>query len=253
MSLSGKRILVTRTRHQASELASQLAAHEAIPILVPTIEIGAPESFAPLDAALAQLSSFDWLIFTSANAVEVFGHRWKPGSTTLPKIAVIGSATERAVQGIGLRAHLLPQKFVAEALAESLIPHASGSRMLLIRGEEARDVLPESLTRAGATVTIAPAYRNSIPSESIAELKRLYASDSNYPDAVTLTSASTAHNFFALAGAAGLSLPHMTVFASIGPITSAALRESGFEPEIEASEATIPSLVQALERYFNTR
>ncbi|HEX7158239.1 MAG TPA: uroporphyrinogen-III synthase [Edaphobacter sp.] len=282
-ALEGKRILITRTRRQASELAAQLEALGGIPIVIPTIEIIPPESYVSLDAALAQLNSFDWLIFTSANAVEVFNDRIdrvphlrdgfivaKVGNRAehdplssvqsrispeakpakLPRIAVIGPATARAVEGIGLPVDLIPPTYVAESLAESVTPEAHGKSILLIRAAEARDILPEALTRAGATVTIAEAYRNRIPPESIPALQQIFASPATWPDAITFTSASTARNLVTLLEAANLTLPPAIALASIGPITSQALRELGLTATVESGEPTIPALVQTLADFF---
>ncbi len=247
--LSQRRILVTRTRQQASELAARLESLGAHAVLVPTIEIVPPESYAPLDAALDKLSSFDWLLFTSANAVEVFNHRWNRASAP-PRIAVIGPATARAVEALGLRADLVPERYVAESLAAELEPYAAKSHMLLIRAAEARDILPETLRAAGALLTVAEAYRNQIPSGSIAALQTLFVSSGKVPDAVTFTSASTARNLFTLLEAADLKLPEKILRASIGPITSQTLRELGHPPHIEAADHTIPALVQAIASHF---
>ena len=309
--LTNKRILITRASHQASDLATQLEALGATPILIPTIEIIPPETYAPLDAAIANLDSHDWLIFTSVNAVEVFAERVaapqnrvphlrddptaladstirvphlrdglivaKPGSppacwwggmvgnresdppsspaaqkTTenpnpnFPRTAVIGPATARAVQAIGLEVDLIPPHYIAESLAESLLPEAPHKSFLLIRAAEARDHLPETLRAAGATVTIAEAYRNQVPPESIPALQHLFANPATYPDAITFTSASTARNLIALLETANLTLPPGIVLASIGPITSQTLRDLGHEPTIEAPEPTIPALIQSL-------
>jgi uroporphyrinogen-III synthase len=287
LPLKDKRILITRTRHQASDLAAQLEALGATPILIPTIEIISPESYAPLDDALAQLEtsrdeSYDWLLFTSANAVEVFHQRlnlqrsrevhpsqsfregWvlratrephsesltqntpQPLLTQFPKIAVIGPATARAAQSIGLNVDLIPPQYVAESLVAALTPYASGAKMLLLRAEQARDILPEALTAAGATVTIANAYRNQIPSDSIPALRQLFSTPSLYPDVITFTSASTATNLFALLEAAHLTLPPSIILASIGPITSRTLRDLAHPPTAEATEPTIPALIQSL-------
>jgi len=289
MSLTGKRILITRTRRQASELATQLEALGAIPILIPTIEIVPPASFAALDAAITRLSTlgdkrFDWLLFTSANAVEAFHSRLtlqatapsdapSPGSQTLAsavlqsslqtnsfpgdsslKIAAIGPATAKAVQQIGLTPQidlaLIPPQYTSESLAESLLPEAPGKSFLLVRAAEARDVLPEILTAAGAAVTIAEAYRNQIPAGSIPALQQLFALPENHPDAITFTSASTARNLFALLEATGITLPTHIALASIGPITTQTLRDLCHEPTIEARIATIESLVQSLLVHF---
>jgi uroporphyrinogen-III synthase len=163
---------------------------------------------------------------------------------------VIGPATARAVQGIGLTVDLIPSRYIAESLAESLTPEAHGKSILLIRAAEARDILPESLTRAGATVTIAEAYRNRIPPESIPALQQLFSSPRTWPDAITFTSASTVRNLLTLLEAASLTLAPTIALASIGPITSQALRELGLTPTLEAPEPTIPALVQTLADLF---
>lgn len=249
LALQNKRVLVTRTRHQASDLAARLEALGATPVLIPTIEIVAPETYVPLDAALAQLETYDWLLFTSANAVEVFEQRRKLALTP-KRIAVIGPATAKAVQGIGLHVDLIPPKYVAESLAEALCPEVSGRRILLVRATDARDVLPEMLAAAGAAVTIAEAYSNRVPPDSVSALRQLFGLPANYPDAITFTSASTARNLIALCEAARLALPAGIILASIGPITSQALRNLGYSAHLEAAEPTIPALVQSLAGHF---
>lgn len=249
LALENKRILITRSRHQSSALAARLSALGAIPILIPTIEIVPPESYVSLDAALAKLDIFDWLVFTSPNAVEVFAQRPKP-SLVRAKIAVIGPATAQAVQESGFHVDLIPPRYIGESLAEALAPDVAGKHILLIRAAVARDVVPEALTRAGAAVLIADAYSNRIPTESIPALRLLFESPTNLPDAITVTSASTARNLVSLLEAAGLPLPSSIVLASIGPITSQALRDLGLVPNLEASEPTIPALVQALADFF---
>jgi uroporphyrinogen-III synthase len=253
-TLTNKRILITRTRHQASDLAAQLEALGATPILIPTIEIVPPASFAALDAALTCLGTYDWLVFTSPNAVEAFHRRAAQllRSTQLPRhIAVIGPATLRAAIAIGLTVDLLPPQYIAESLAAALLPEAPGKSFLLVRAAEARDILPETLTAAGATVTIAEAYRNQLPPDSIPALQHLFASPANHPDAITFTSASTARNLCALLEAANLPLPPNITLASIGPITSQTLRDLGHEPTIEAAEPTIPALIQSLQNHLS--
>jgi uroporphyrinogen-III synthase len=252
LSLTGKRILVTRTRQQSSDLAARLTAMGAVPILIPTIEIVPPESYAPLNEALEQLDTFDWLLFTSANAIDVFAQRRIPG--LIPKrVAVIGPATAKAAQANGLHVDLIPPRYVAESFADALGPEVAGCRVLLIRAAEARDVLPEALINAGASVTIAPAYRNQVPATSISLIREVFKSSEHYPAVVTLTSASTARSFFALLNAAGLALPPGIALASIGPITSEAVRDLGYEPAIEATEATVLALIDAVEKLFAKR
>jgi uroporphyrinogen-III synthase len=245
------RVLVTRPRGQGSALAEYLEVVGATPILVPTIEIASPSSWCGLDAALTTLKTYDWVIFTSANAVHAFLTRAQ--SLNLPpnprRVAVIGPGTARAAEeALKQPVDLVPERFVAESLSAALRPHAPGASMLLIRAEIARDVLPEALTRAGAKVTIAEAYRNVVPGESVESLRELFGS--NPPDVVTFTSGSSAHNLHGLLDLAGLRLPEGTVLASIGPVTSASMRELGWEPTVEAEKATIPDLVAAIVSRF---
>ncbi|HWW96585.1 MAG TPA: uroporphyrinogen-III synthase [Edaphobacter sp.] len=252
-TLTNKRILITRTRHQASDLAAQLEALGATTILIPTIEIAPPASFAALDAALTCLRTYDWLVFTSPNAVEAFHRRAQfLHLTQLPRhIAVIGPATFNAANAIGLTVDLLPPQYIGESLAEALLPEAPGKSFLLVRAAEARDTLPQALTAAGAIVTIAEAYCNQLPAESMQALQTLFAAPETYPDAITFTSASTARNLCALLEAANLSLPPNITLASIGPITSQALRDLGHEPTIEAAEPTIPALILSLQNHLS--
>jgi uroporphyrinogen-III synthase len=252
MPLADRRILITRAPHQASELADSLHALGAIPILIPTIEIAQPTSFAALDAALASIASFDVVTFTSANAVAAFHQRAQVlGLTPIPRrVAVVGPATARAVESIGLRADLIPPTFTAKALAEALRSEAFGRHILLILAEAAPIVLRDALGAAGADITVAEAYRNRIPEASLAAIASLFSQPIEYPDAITFTSASTAGNLIALLEAAGLTLPPGVTRASIGPITSRALRDLGLPPHIEAAESTIPALVTALAAYF---
>ena len=248
------RILITRSPHQASELAELLRALGADPILIPTIELTDPTTFAPLDAALTNLDTFHWLLFTSANAVEAFVKRRQllhKSSNPCLKIAAIGPATAQALEAIGLHADLLPPQAVAESLAEALLPHAlqpdgSPTRFLLLRAEQARDTLPDALRAAGADVTIAPAYRTVIPPGSIPAIRQLFSSRKDWPDAITFTSSSTATNLLALLEAASLELPPEVLRVSIGPITSQTLRDLGFPPRAEAAESTITALASAV-------
>jgi len=257
------RILITRSPHQASELADTLRAHGADPILIPTIELTDPTTYAPLDAALTHLDQFHWLLFTSANAVEAFHHRLSSFSTPslLPtpcRVGAIGPATAKALTAIGLTPNLVPPQAVAESLATALLPHAlqpaavpgqaTPTRFLLIRAEQARDHLPETLRAAAAEVTIAPAYRTIIPESSIDAIRTLFSTPENHPDAITFTSSSTAENLFALLKAANLTLPPHILRASIGPITTQTLQNLGYPPQIEAAEPTVPALAEALKK-----
>ncbi len=246
------RVLITRAPHQGSDLADRLRALGADPILIPAIETVPPSSYAALDGALAHLATYDWLLFTSANAAEAFATR--PHPHALPKIAAIGPATARALQNQGLTPDLIPPQAVAESLAEALLPHAGpGTRFLFIRAEEARETLPEILRAAGAEVTVAPAYRTVIPPGSADLLYTLFKSPTNYPDAITFTSSSTARNLLALCEATAVTLPEPSLRVSIGPITSETLRGLGFPPHAESPEATVPALADTIIRALQNR
>ena len=134
--LAGRRVLITRAPRQASELADRLRELGAIPIVVPTIEIGPPSSFAALDAALASLPDFDLIAFTSGNAVEAYHARVQLLGITAPpkRIAVVGPATARALEAIGLQVDVMPATYTAEALGAMLAPEASGLRILSLLG-----------------------------------------------------------------------------------------------------------------------
>ena len=224
-------------------------AYGATALSVPTIEIVPPESYEPLDRALAHLNDFDWIVFTSAHAVEVFGER-RDRAIPPPKVAVIGPATARAVEGLAIPVSLLPPRYVAESLAESLVQQAGGDRILIIRAEEARDVLPTMLQQAGRRVSIVEAYRNRVPEESLPTLRRLFTVPEEYPDAIMFTSGSTVRNLVSLLASVELTIPSRTALASIGPVTSDVMRQLHLEPTVQAREATLPALVEALVRYF---
>jgi uroporphyrinogen-III synthase len=252
LPLAHRRILVTRSRQQASELAAALERLGGEAILVPTIAIAAPASFAGLDEALATVGGFDWVVFTSGNAVTAFCDRARELGLTLAArhVAVIGSATAKVATGCGLRVDLVPGEAVAEALAEALAVRVEpGSRVLLVRAAVARDVIPEALS-AVAEVTVVEAYRTVVPVESLEVVARLFSEPSRYPDAITFTSSSTALNLFGLLAAAGLRLPETVVRASIGPVTSGTLAELGYPATVEAGVATVAGLAEVLGEYF---
>ena len=252
LPLTGRRILVTRAPHQASELAERLRAAGAEPLVIPTIDIAPPSSYEELDRAIADSGSFDVVAFTSANAVEAFANRAE-ALRIAPKarrVAVVGRATERAVQAIGLRVDVVPPVFTAESLAETLSGEARGKRFLLILAEDGPTTLRDGLLAVGAQVTVAAAYRNRVPESSVGAIASLFSDAAGCLDAVTFTSASTAHNLLSLLQAAQLTLPETVIRASIGPVTSKALNELNLPPHVEAKESTIPALVDCLADYF---
>ena len=245
------RVLVTRAPHQASALGDALIAYGLRVVSIPTIALAPPaDDYVQLDRELTQLHEYDWLLFTSANAVAVFAERLEDQAVPLScGIASIGAATSKALRDAGFPVRLQAQTAVAESLAKSLLPHARGSKMLLVRAEQGRDVLIDTLTEAGAEVTLAPAYRSIIPMESVDRLKRELPT----VHAITFTSSSAVQNLFALLEAAKLVLPPDVVLASIGPITTATLRELGYKPTVEARDASVAALASAVASALKNR
>ena len=250
--LANKRILVTRAAHQAGKLSEGLRAAGAVPVEVPVLEIQSPVSFDPLDAALRTLSTYDWLILTSANAVQAVVERAAAcgiafaGKT--PQVAAVGKATADAARQAGFTVAVAPKEYVAESLIESLADAVSGKRILLTRAAIARDLIPDSLRAMGAVVDVVDAYQNAIPAEAPEQLRDALASRI---DAATFTSSSSATHLAEVAHAAKIAFPFADVKAiSIGPITSATLRELGWPPAAEADPHDIPGLIAALISQF---
>jgi uroporphyrinogen-III synthase len=246
--LAGKRILITRARHQAGRLAEALEEQGAEVLRLPTIEIVPPETYAHLDAVLEVIRGFDWLIVTSANGAAALADRMqflRIRSEHLKhlQVAAIGPATAAAVGRIGLRVSAMPDEYVAEAVVAMLKEKVAGRRVLLARAAVARDVIPEQLRKCGADIHVVEAYRTVIPAGSIEQAQALFGPGKPLPDAVTFTSSSTVTNFFALLGAAKIDLPQGLRAVSIGPVTSKTLRQHQWEPACEAVKYDIPGVV----------
>jgi uroporphyrinogen-III synthase len=249
-SLAGKRILITRARHQAGRLAEALEAQGAEVLRLPTIEIIPPETYAHLDAVLEVISGFDWLIVTSANGAAALANRMQFLRMPLERwkhlqVAAIGPATAVALGRIGLKVSAMPEEYVAEAVVAMLKEKIVGKRVLLARAAVARDVIPEQLRQYGADIHVVEAYRTVIPQDSIAQVRELFGEGKPLPDAVTFTSSSTVNNFFALLAAAKVELPKGLRAVSIGPVTTRTLRHHDSEPAREAIEYDIPGVVRA--------
>lgn len=252
--LAGRRILVTRSAGQAGKLSEGLRALGAEPVEVPVLEITPPASFEPLDDALRNLSSYHWLILTSTNTLGVVCARASHlgislGGTAPPQVAAVGRATAAAAQAAGFRVDLVPESQVAEGLIAALGDKARNARVLFPRAVGARDVIPTALRAVGATVDVIDAYRNEIPASAPAALR---AALKQGIDAATFTSSSSVTHLADAAHAAGLSFPFAGVPAvSIGPITSATLRESGWPISAEAAPHDVPGLLDALTILFS--
>ncbi len=249
--LAGTRILVGRARHQAGSLSSSLRGLGASVIEIPFIEIRKPRSFQPLDHALKNLAAYDWLILTSANGVEAMWQRIRKLRLTRRhlkhlQIAAIGPATKKALLQHGLKVKMVPEEYVAESVVKGLRDQVKGKRVLLVRAKVARDVIPGDLRAAGAQVDVVEAYETVVPKKSRARLRALMKAKSRRPHLVTFTSSSTARNFAELLGEAAARSMEGVQFASIGPVTSATLRELGMPVAIEASEFTMGGLIRAI-------
>ena len=254
--LAGRRILVTRARHQAGQLSAQLAELGAEVIEIPAIEILPSESWDSLDEALRKARQYHWLIVTSANTVRSITERLTaldlPTSHLEPlKIAAVGSATARALADAGLSVSVTPMEYVAESLISAIGEQVRGTRVLIARAAVARDVIPKELAKSGAQVHVVEAYRNVIPEASIRRIAEVLAPSQMPPDAATFTSSSTVTNFFQLLKVAGLERREGMLAISIGPITSQTLRDYGWEPAAEADHHNIPGLITAMLRTLN--
>jgi uroporphyrinogen III methyltransferase/synthase len=228
--LAGVSVAVTRARAQASGLAARLRALGAAVIEAPAIRI------EPLEVDLPDPRDYDLLVLTSPNGVEeLFRHVRDARALAGPAIAVIGPGTAAGLRAHGVEADVVPSRAVGEGLVEALAGR-SFSRVLVARAEEARDVVPDALRAAGAYVDVLALYRTV--AERLPESARTRALGADW---ATFTSASSVRNFHAAAGT--LDGP---LLASIGPVTSAALRELGYEPDLEASDHTPDGLVAAL-------
>jgi uroporphyrinogen III methyltransferase/synthase len=248
LPLFGRRIVVTRDRRQAMELAEPLEALGAETLLLPVIEIRAAADARALDQAIERLGSYDWIIFTSVNGVRHFVEALDKSQRDLrglrAKLCAIGPATRAAVEALHLRVDRMPDEYVAESLLEALAgDDLKGQRVLLPRAAVARDIVPVALRERGAIVDVVEAYRTIIPEDAATRARELLA---RKPDWITFTSSSTVTNCIAAAGREAL---QGVKIASIGPITSATVRECGLTVDVEANPHTIEGLVTALVQF----
>jgi len=258
LPLAGCRVLVSRAKKQAGALSSALRELGCEVIEIPFIQIRPPRSYQPLDSALRKLVDYDWLILTSVNGVEALFERMEkkrlqPSALNRLQIAAIGPATRRAIEQRGLPVAVTPKEYVAESVVRALRRRVKNKRVLLVRARVARDVIPRELRRCGAAVDVVEAYQTVVPQSSAARLRALLVNKRRGPHAITFTSSSTVRNFVQLLGlrraraALQKRESHNGVHsASIGPVTSATLREFGLPVDIEAKEYTIPGLVAAI-------
>ncbi|MBA2343665.1 MAG: uroporphyrinogen-III C-methyltransferase [Rubrobacter sp.] len=249
--LFGRSVVVTRARAQAGELSAKLEGLGAEVVEFPTIEIAPPGDFGPLDDAIRELDSFDWLIFTSVNGVDAFVERLRHHGLDLravsreTRIAAIGPATAERIEALGLRVDVVPAEYRAEPLLEEIAGESlAGKRILIPRAKVAREVLPERLREAGADVVVPPAYESRPSAEGKEDVA--WRLERGGVDCVTFTASSTVENFVRAFGADAARLLTDTRVVCIGPITADTAREHSIRVDAEAREYTIPGLIEAV-------
>jgi uroporphyrinogen III methyltransferase/synthase len=252
--LSGKRIVVTRTRKQASVLSNKLRALGAQVVELPTIRIEPPTDLREFAELVQDAHIYDWIVFTSANGVEAFFEIFfklydDAREIGGARIAAIGPATAQRVKDFHFHVDLQPEEFVAEVIVKEFRKQGGieNLRILLVRAEKARDVLPKELSALGAIVDEAFAYRTVLETRDTTGARRQLANEG--ADLITFTSSSTVENFLEL----GLPWPKGMQVASIGPITSKTARDHGLKIEIEARRHDIDGLVEAIRDFFSKK
>lgn len=253
--LFGRGIIVTRAADQAGEFTRLLANHGARVFECPTIQLIPPETYAELDAAIAELSSFEWMIFTSVNGVNSFFARLNELSLDSRaigrcRICAVGPKTDAALFRYGIHADLIPDNYKAEGVVEAFNHvQMKGCRVLFPKADRARDLIPAELHKMGATVVTPVAYRNVVP-EALPEAA-IVALEQGQIHCITFTSSSTVLNLAAIVGENRLlKLLQDVAVASIGPITSKTCRELGIAVHIEPAEYTLAALTTAIVAHF---
>jgi len=255
-------VLVTRPREQAAELVDLLTAYGADSIEAPMIRMAPPENPDPLLSAAASPEQFDWIVFTSANAVDAFMTALLDGERDVralkgPRICTSGTATAERLAGYGIKVDLIPREFRGDAVAAALMAQGpmTGVRVLLPRSDIGREVIAEQLREAGAVVTEVIAYRTILEDAQRETDPDVYGMllDGKI-DVATFTSPSAIRNFAKIHGADQVAdlLKH-TVVATIGPVTADAARQLGVPVTIQPRTYTIPSLVDAIAAHYSAQ
>lgn len=251
LPLCGRRIVVTRTREQASDLSSQLEQLGADVMELPTIRIADPTDRRDFAEAVVDAPHYDWLIFSSPNGVNRFFKAFFAVYEDIreiggARIAAVGPGTAAALKQYGLMVDVMPKKAVAEELIAEFdrkgdeFGGVANVTMLWVHGEQARRVIYDELMKRQAIVDECLAYSTVPETEDITGAQTRLREEG--ADVITFTSSSTVRHFMAM----NLPLPEGCRIASIGPVTTATLAEFGLKPDVEASEHTIPSLVEAI-------
>ena len=250
--LMGKRIVVTRQLERAESLSARLEAQGAQTILCPTIKVIPPASYAEMDRAISRIKVYRWVVFPSANSVRsVFRRMLEIGMSTdrlaEVSLAAVGPVTRQALEAGGTTVSFVPDEYVAERLGETLNPVAD-ERILVMKADIGEPTLREVLARRGAQVDEVVAYRTVTqppPQNAVVELKRGV-------DVLTFTSPSTVRGFLEL-GPDWRDVTVGVMIATIGPLTSSAVRDMGVEVQVEAEEHTMDGLVSALVTEFTSK
>lgn len=258
LPLAGRTIVVTRSAEQAEGLSAPLRELGAEVVVMPVIAQVDPPDWGPADRAIGRLADYDWIVFGSTNAVERFRARREAigalDGLGAAKLAAVGSGTAARMAELGMPVDLVPRDFRAEGLVEALAERGAGPgcRVLVPRALEGRDVLRAGLADLGCDVDVVPVYR-TVPAEpdpaAVAALRDRTA------DAVTLTSPSTVRNFIEVVRAAGLDPDEVMgriLKASIGPVTTEALRSAGYDADLEADPSTMPGLARAIASHLTS-
>ena len=250
--LFGKNILVTRASHQAGELSRLLMEHGAIPVEMPLIKISPPSSWKKIDKAILNSGSYQWIVFTSINGIEIFFQRLHMLGLDARwfkdiRIGVIGPATAEALARHGLSPDYMPEKYTGQGFLDKFASqNITGCRVLLPRADIATRELSEGLARLGADVHELSAYRTTTTRANPKALKILLKGEI---DIITLTSPSTVANLLTLPVPKWQTIDR-TKIACIGPTTASAATEAGLRVDMVAAEHTIQGLVRAMETYF---
>ena len=254
-ALSGKRIVITRAALQSEALARELSARGAIPVVLPLVSFADPEDFASLDAASVDITRFDWIIFTSAQAVRAVVERGEELKRSLIhagnmlQIACVGPVTAEAARGAGLPVEYVAETHTGAALVEELGDRLQGTKVFLPRSDRANPDLPLALKRHGAQVTEVIAYRTLRPTD--VEERNLKPIAEGAADAVLFFSPSAVQHFAEMFGSEQLrGLQDKLAITAVGPVTANALREAGVGRTVLAGDTTAAGVVEALEEHF---